>query len=327
MQPQTGRLTEVEVLTATGCSRRTLRRLRKRGIVQIVARRYGRGRGRGKDRFEYLPSTIETIRRLNELKQRFRRIEDCRWRLCGENHPVRIAPDLARTLSRIEPLTLKIRSLEDIETKLVPLLEPALELALKHADSYSYPLAVFFRRLDKDELRAVVTMLCAFVLGIRLPLFDEPNPPAFQAFKRLLRLPKEWQLPPQLFEALPHVQDQLCEALLTASTEELEVARPACRWLSLILDYPEDWRRGMINIEGVPLPWPAIKWASLVLPYISAVTVALIIVGRRAYENAFGEDAAAAFAEIANGTTISVPNEIVGLTLRDCLPGFPTIQS
>src|SRR5262249_18481961 len=150
VQPQPASLTEAEVITATGCSRRTLRRLRKREIVQIVARRYGRGRGRGKDRFEYLPSTIQTIRRLDELQHRFRKIEDWRWRLWCENHPVWIAPDLARSLRLIEPLTQKIRSLEDIETKLVPLLEPMLELALKHADSY--PLAVFFRRLDKYEL-------------------------------------------------------------------------------------------------------------------------------------------------------------------------------
>lgn len=320
MQPQTAGLTAVEVMTATGCSRRTLTRLLKRGIVQIVARRYGRGRGRGKDRFEYLPSTIETIRRLDELRQRFRKIEDCRWRLWGEKHPVRIAPDLARTLSRIEPLAQKIRSLEDIETKLLPALEPALELALKHADSY--PLAVFLRRLDKDDLRSVVTMLCAFVLGIRLPLFDERDPAAFQIFKRLFGLPPKWELPPQLFEALPHLHDQLPEALMTASAEELEVARPACRCLSLILDYPDDWCRGIINIEGVRLPRATIKWAALVLPYLPAITVALIIVGMRAYKSAFGEDAAAAFAKIASGTAIHFPPEIIGLSLQDCLPGL-----
>jgi hypothetical protein len=81
-----------------------------------------------------------------------------------------------------------------------------------------------------------------------------------------LGLPKEWQFSPGLFDVFPHLHEQIRNALLTASGDELEGARAACRLLSRIFDNPENWRRGAIVIAGAPLPWRAIKLVGLIWP-------------------------------------------------------------
>jgi hypothetical protein len=138
-------------------------------------------------------------------------------------------------------------------------------------------------------------------------MFDEPNPYPFQVFKRALGLPREWQMPPGLFDVLPYAHEQIRNALLTASADELETARVAC-WLLSFLENPENSRRGAIVVAGAPLPWRPVKLISLIWPspVVRAVTVGLVIVAIRGFKSAFGEGAAAAFASIASGNAISL---------------------
>jgi hypothetical protein len=140
-------------------------------------------------------------------------------------------------------------------------------------------------------------------------MFDEPNPYPFQVFKRAFGLPREWQMPPGLFDVFPHMHEQIRNALPKANTDELEVAKAACRFLSRILDNPENWRRGAIVISGAPLPWRPIKLASLLWrsPVVRAATVGLIILAVRSFNSAFGEKAAAAIASIASEMSILWP--------------------
>jgi hypothetical protein len=140
-------------------------------------------------------------------------------------------------------------------------------------------------------------------------VFDEPNPSPFQIFKRAFGLPKEWQLPPGLFDVFPYMHEQIKNALSTATVDELEGARSACRFLSRLLDNPENWRRGAIVVGGAPLPWRPIKLASLLWPspVVRAGTAGLVILGMRRFKSALGEEAVAAIASIASEMSISWP--------------------
>jgi hypothetical protein len=145
-------------------------------------------------------------------------------------------------------------------------------------------------------------MLFCVLLGIRLPLFDEPNPYPFQIFKRAFGAPSEWRMPPGLFDVFPRMHTRVIDGLSTATADELERARDVCGLLSCLLDNPENWRRGVIAGKGDPPLWEAIKLASLIWPspVVRAGIVGLIIVGMRSFKSALGEQAAATFASIAN---------------------------
>jgi hypothetical protein len=140
-------------------------------------------------------------------------------------------------------------------------------------------------------------------------LFDEPNPSPFQIFKRAFGLPKEWQMPPGLFDVFPHIHEQIKNALAKATADELERARVACRLLSRVLDNPENWRRGAIVVSGAPLPWRPIKLVSLLWrsPAVRAATAGLVILGMRSFKSALCAEAMAAFFSIASEMSISWP--------------------
>ena len=170
---------------------------------------------------------------------------------------VRIAPDLADTLGRLRAITLKIKTLSEIEEKIpASLWQPA---SMRRGN----PLRMIFRGLDRNDLRLLTTIVLCIRLGIRLPLFDEPNPYPFQIFKRAFGVPKEWQMPPGLFDVFPFAHKRILNALLKTTADQLEGARVVCRFLSHFLDNPKKWRRGAIVYGGAPLPWWPIKAAGL----------------------------------------------------------------
>jgi hypothetical protein len=172
-----------------------------------------------------------------------------------------------------------------------------------------HPLRTIFRGLSDDDLRSLTTVVICVVLGIKLPMFDEPNPYPFQVFKRALGLPREWQMPPGLFDVFPYMHEQIKNGLSTATADELEGARAACRFLSRLLDNPENWRRGAIVVGGAPLPWRPIKLASLLWrsPVVRAATAGLVIFGMRSFKSALGEGAAAAVTSMLSKMSISWP--------------------
>lgn len=172
------------------------------------------------------------------------------------------------------------------------------------------PLRAIVHDLDQNDLRSLITMVICFVRGIRLPLFDEPNPYPFQVLKRAFGFPKEMELPRGTFDLFPAMHEQLLNALSKATTDELEGAKAACRFLSRLLDNPENWRRGHVVVSGLPLPRRPIKLFSLICPspIARAVTVALIVVGMRAVKSMLGEEgAAAAFALVASQISVLSP--------------------
>ena len=170
-----------------------------------------------------------------------------------------------------------------------------------------HPLRTILRGLSDADLRSLTTLLICVVLGIRLPMFDEPNPSPFKIFKRAFGLPKEWQMPPGLFDVFPYMHEQIRNSLSTATAHELEGARTVCRFLSRLLDNPENWRRGAIVVGGSPLPWRPIKLASLLWPspVMRAGTVGLVILGMRSFKSPLGEEVVAGFASIATQMSIS----------------------
>jgi hypothetical protein len=302
-QPKDKRLSEVALIAATGISHRKLIRRRQQGLVPTIEPRHGLGRGRGTTAFEYPLTAVATIKRDNELSQTIRNIGERRWRLWLEGKPVRIAPDLADTLGRFRAVTSEMKTLSDIETKIPANLWRPANLPRGH------PLRTIFRGLSDADLRSLTTLLICVVLGIRLPMLDEPNPSAFKIFKRAFGLPKEWQMPPGLFDVLPYMHEQIKNALAKATADELEGARAACRLLSRLLDNPENWRRGAIVVGGAPLPWRPIKLASSLWPspVVRAGTVGLVIFGMRSFKSALAEEAIAALASIATEMSSSWP--------------------
>ena len=302
-QPKDKGLSEAELIAATGISQRELTRRRQQGLILAIEPRHGLGHARGSTPLEYPLTAIATINRHNELSQTIKDVGERRWRLWLECYPVRIAPDLADTLGRFKAVTSEIKTLNDIETKIPANLWKPTNLPRSH------PLRTIFRSLTDDDLHSLTTLLICVVLGIRLPLFDEPNPYPFKIFKRAFGLPKEWRMPAGLFDVFPHMHEQIKNALATATADELEGARTACRFLSRLLDNPENWRRGAIVVSGAPLPWRLIKLVSLLWrsPFVRAATAGLVILGMRSFKSAFGDKAVAAFASIASELSILWP--------------------
>jgi hypothetical protein len=302
-KPKDKRLSEAELIAITGISRRELTRRRQQGLILAIEPRHGLGRGRGTTSLEYPLTAIATIKRLNELSQTFKDVGERRWRLWLEGKPVRIAPDLADTLGQFKAVRSEIKTLSDIETKIPASVWKPANMPRGH------PLRRILRGLSDDDLHSLTTLLICVAVGIRLPVFDEPNPSPFQIFKRAFGLPKEWQMPPGLFDVFPYMHEQIKNALVKATADELEGTRAACRLLSSLLDNPENWRRGAIVVGGAPLPWRPIKLASLMWqsPVVRAGTVGLIILGMRGFKSALGEEAMAAFTSIANEMSSSWP--------------------
>ncbi|HMD49426.1 MAG TPA: hypothetical protein VKG79_10025 [Bryobacteraceae bacterium] len=302
-KPEDKGLSEAALIAATGISRRKLVRLRQQGLILAIKPRHGLGRGRGTTALEYPLTAIATINRHNELSQTIKDVGERRWRLWLENNLVRIAPDLADTLGRLRAITSEIKTLSDIETKIPANLWKPTNLPRGH------PLRTIFRGLSDDDLHSLTTLLICVVLGIRLPMFDEPNPSPFQIFKRAIGLPKEWQMPPGLFDVFPYMHERIKNGLSTATADELEGARAACRFLSRLLDNPENWRRGAIVVGGAPLPWRLIKLASLLWrsPVVRAAIAGLVILGMRTFKSALGEAAPAAVASMLSKMSISWP--------------------
>jgi hypothetical protein len=296
-------LDEATLIALTGISGRSLIRWRQQGLVLAEEPRRGLGPPRGSTALRYSQVEVFKINRIKELKRKFKKVFEWRWHLWHEDHRVRIAPDLAKKLDQFRTLAVKIKTLDDIETIISATI-------CKHTDvPRGNPLREILRDLSRNELRSLATMVICVVLGIRLPLFDEPNPYPFQIFKRAFGLPKEWEMPPGLFDVFPYMHEKIRNALLKASTDEQEVAKAASRFLSHILDNPESWRCGAIVISGAQLQWRLIKFASLIwrLPVVRAATVGLIILAARSFKSTFGKEAAAAFASIAREATILWP--------------------
>ena len=175
-QPRAKRLSEAALIAATGISHRKLTRRRQQGLVPTIEPRHGLGRGRGTTALEYPLTAVATINRDNELSQTFRNIGERRWRLWLEGEPVRIAPDLADTLGQFRAVTSEMKTLSDIETKIPANLWRPANLPRGH------PLRTIFRGLSDADLRSLTTLLICVAVGIRLPVFDEPNPSPFQIF-------------------------------------------------------------------------------------------------------------------------------------------------
>jgi hypothetical protein len=302
-KPRAKRLSETALIAATGISHRQLTRRRQQGLVPTIEPRRGLGRGRGTTPLEYPLTAVATINRDNELTQTFRNIGERRWRLWLEGKPVRIAPDLADTLGQFKAVRSEIKTLSDIETKIPASVWKTTNMPRGH------PLRTILRGLSDNDLRSLTTLLICVVLGIRLPLFDELNPSPFQIFKRAFGLPKAWQMPPGLFDVFPYMHEQIKNGLSTATADELEGARAVCRFLSHLLDNPENWRRGAIVVGGAPLPWRPIKLASLLWPspVVRAATVGLIILLMRSLKSALGEKTNAALVSIASEISSSWP--------------------
>jgi hypothetical protein len=191
-----GNLREKDILNATGISRHTLKRRREQGLVLVASQSHGRGRGKGKTPLEYPPNSVATIRRLIEILPQFRTIEECRWWLWCEGYSVRIAPDLADTLDQIQEAAQQINTLSDIETKIPASLLKPTNLPPGHL------LRTIFRGLSDDYLHSLTALLICFCLGIKLPLFDEPNPNEFRVFKTRLRSSREMATPARAFRCL-----------------------------------------------------------------------------------------------------------------------------
>jgi hypothetical protein len=122
-------------------------------------------------------------------------------------------PHLAGTLGRFKAVTSQMKTLSDIETKIPANLWRPANLPRGH------PLRTIFRGLSDADLRSLTTLLICVVLGIRLPMFDEPNPSPFKIFKRAFGLPKEWQMPPGLFDVFPYMHEQIKNALSAATAD------------------------------------------------------------------------------------------------------------
>jgi hypothetical protein len=284
------RLNEATLIALTGVSRRNLTRWRQQGLVLATEPRHGRGPGRGTTPLQYSDVEVSKINRLKELRREFKKVSERRWRLWLEGYPVRIAPDLADTLNWFSTLASKIRTLDDIETKISANLPKSTDLPRGN------PLRVILRGLSRHDQRSLATMIFSVLLGIRLPLLHEANPSPFRTLKRALGSPKEMEIPTGLFDLFPAMHQQLLNALSKATTDELEGARAVCRILSRCVDNTEDWKRGGVAVRDLPLPRRPIELFSLLWPWpvTRAVTVGLIVFGMRGFKSALGEEGAAA---------------------------------
>jgi hypothetical protein len=298
-----GTVDEPTLMALTGTSGRNLTRWRQQGLILPVEPRRGLGRGRGTTSLRYPYIAVSTIKRLNELRREFKDVGEWRWRLWLEGYPVRIAPDLAATLDQFGALISTIKTVDDIETKMSARLWKWTDMPRGN------PLRRIFRDLEQDDLGSLTTMVICVVLGIRLPLFDEPNPAPFQVFKRAFGLPTAWEMPPGLFDVFPRMRDQIQNALAKATADELEVARTVCQFLSPFLDNPKNRSRGGIAVDGIELSSRPIELASLLwqLSAMRGATVGLILFGMRGIKSALGEEGGAALASMAGDLNITWP--------------------
>jgi hypothetical protein len=300
-------LDEATLLGLTGISRRTLTRWRQQGLVLPEEQRHGLGQGPGTTQLEYPAVSVAIIKRIIELRRNFKKVDEWRWRLWLEGYPVRIAPDLAKALDRSRALAtnikMNIKTLDDIETKIFAHLWGPADLPRGN------PLRAIFRGLSQRELRSLMTMIICIFLGIRLPLFDEPDPSPFRVFKRAFGLPEEWKMPPGLFDVCPHLLERIRNALLTATPDELEGARWVCCFLSRFLGDPEEPQRDAIVVRGTSMPWRSVKVANLMWPWLGvrAALVGFIIFMMRSCNSEVREDAAATVTSVSSQTGILLP--------------------
>jgi hypothetical protein len=214
------RLNEARLVALTGISHRNLTRWRQQGLIQTLEPRHGLGAGRGTTALWYSSIEVSKINRIKELRREFKKVAEWRWRLWLDGYPVRIAPDLAETLQRFSALASKIKKLDDVETVIFDSVWKPVDMPRGN------PLRTICRDLRRNELHSLTTMLFCILLGIRLPLFDEPNPSPFQIFKRAFGLPSEWRMPPGLFEVFPRMNEQIKEGLSSATASETSTLRP-----------------------------------------------------------------------------------------------------
>lgn len=275
-------LGEATLIALTGASHRNLTRWRQQGLVLPIEPRHGRGLGRGTTQLQYSEAEVAKINRLNELRREFKKVNEWRWRLWLEGYAVRIAPDLADTLAQLRARKPKIRTVGDIEEMISTVLWKPIDMPRGN------PLRVIFRELSRNELRSLTTMVICVVFGIRLPLFDEPNPPPFRIFKRAFGLPEEWEMPPGLFDFVPCMHEQIVNGLRKATAEELEEAKAACQFLSRYLDHaePADSAASGSLQSRRPIKFASLMWPS---PVVRAGTVGLIILSIRGLRVFFGE--------------------------------------
>lgn len=301
MKPE--RLSEAELIAETGVSRRNLTRWRQQGLVLPEEQRHGLGQGQGTTQLEYPAVAVAIIKRIIELRRNFKKVDEWRWRLWLEGYPVRIAPDLANALDRSRALATNIKtnikSLDDIETKIFPVLWGLGNLPRGN------PLRLIFRNFSQRELRSVMTMfICAFC-GIRLPLLDEPNPSPFRSFKRAVGLPEEREMPPGSIDLYPDLLERVRNALSTATAAELDGARWACLFLSSLLDPGH----GAMAVRGAPLPSRSIEVANLMWPWLGlrAAVVGFIIFAMRNCNSEVREGAAAFIASVSGQASVLLP--------------------
>ncbi len=292
------RLSEAALLALTGISHRNLTRRRQQRLVKAVEPRRGRGHGggRGTTPLEYSSAEVPKIEDLKRWRRKFKNSIEWRWRLSRDGHDVGIAPDLAETLKEtlnwlreaLKREALKIETPADVDAITACLWKPA-------DMPRGNPLRKIFKGLNPKEARDLLTMLFCVVLGIRLPLFDEPNPYPFQVFKRVFGLPKEWQMPPGLFDVFPNMHDQIVTGLSKVTAEELKSAWRVCRFLDRVLSEPEIPKRDVKVITRSGIPSQPIKLASLMWssPVTRAATVGLIIFWLRGIKSALGKNDAA----------------------------------
>ena len=283
MEPE--RLSEATLLARTGVSRRSLTRYRQQGLILPSEPRRGLGRGPGSSGLQYSHTALSTAKRLEELKPEFKKVFERRWRLWLEEHPVRIAVDLADTLKSISRRMSKIKTFAELEGKIYANLPMVTELPRGN------PLRTIYHGLSRRDAHSLTTMCFCILLGIRLPLFDEPDPHPFKIYKRLFGLPNDWKMPAALFDIFPILHEQITNALGKASPEDLRVARAICQFLSRLIDAPGDWKSGT-TVWGAPVPSRLIEFAGVLWqsPETRAVIVGVIVLVLQGYWSAVGED-------------------------------------
>jgi hypothetical protein len=289
-------LDEATLLALAGISHRNLTRWRQQGLVLPVEPRRGLGPPFGSTPLRYPTAEVAKIGRLLELRQQFKRVFDWRWVLWLENHRVRVAPDLAGALKRFEDSTSRIRTLHDIETRILDYIPDPVDLP--RGD----PLRLIFHGLARHDRRSLMTMILCILLGVRLPLLDERNPAPFRVFKRAFGFPDDWELPPDLFDVFPRAHRQVLDALSSATADELEAAKATCRLLSCLLDQPEDSSGGATAADSSdPQHRRAVNlfgsfWRA---PAVRAGIAGFVILGMRRFKSDLRAQCMAALASYA----------------------------
>jgi hypothetical protein len=311
-------LDEATLIALTGASHRNLTRWRQQGLIRPIELRHGRGAGHGTTPLKYSMAEVSKIKRLNELRREFKKVAEWRWRLWLEDYPgVRIAPDLADTLDQVRARVPKIRTVGDIEAMIPASFWKPIDLPRGN------PLRAIFHGLNRNDLRSLTTMLICIVFGIRLPLFDEPNPLPFRIFKRTFGLPEEWEMPRGLFDVFPFMHEQIVNGLKKPAADNLEDAKAACQFLSRLLDDAKSRGRGAIVASDTSPPRRLIEFASLMWPspVARATTVGILILLMRSLKSVFGKESPTVIASIAREVSTMLAGGRVVTPLHDQLFG------